>query len=48
MTEKEIFGRETEEKQEIVKIKKNPKLPPPMFLNHFPEMGYAILRSSNW
>lgn len=36
MAEREIFGREGEEKQEIIKTKKNQKLPTPMYLNHFP------------
>lgn len=48
MAEKQIFGRESEQKQEPIKTKKNQKLPSPMYLNHFPEMGYAVLRSSNW
>lgn len=36
MAQKQIFGRETEERQEPIRTKRNPKLPAPMYLNHFP------------
>ena len=46
--EEHIFGREAEEKQELRRPVKNKKLPVPMHISHFPEMGYGVLRSSNW
>lgn len=46
--EEQILGREIEEKQEPKRSNKNKKLPVPMHISHYPEMGYAVLRSSNW